>query len=220
MTVRDGYGNPFSSVDEFFTAFRNERFPNFYSECRLAFKEMRQVATESSFQFFFRFRYLLVAMKRDIEEYHDDFLNKLLFPEVVQHVRFQPRYGRTLQQIAMHCNDVENKLGCRKNSVSTAMKSGNEEQVSMASTHHGQDDGGEKKQRDVGRVASSFARADTWGLKAGTCWHCFDFHSMSDNDACLGKPCLFCGRMGHRSFHCWDAPSSREEFQAKLKPSK
>merc|ERR1711872_697297 len=65
-------------------------------------------------QFYFRFVYLLLAMGRNVEDYLDVFLEKLLFPQVVKHVKFLPRSGRTLQQIAQHCNEVESELGCRK----------------------------------------------------------------------------------------------------------
>ena len=223
MTVRDASSNSFSSVDGFLGAFRNERYPNFHSECRLAFKDMRQVAPESAMQFFFKFVYLLRAMKRNIEEYHDDFLDKLLYPEVVKYVRFQPRSGRTLQFLAMHCNEVESELGCRKSgavSQTFAQEDGRSD-VLAASFRHVQKDSDTARQcgygyRGTDRVPSAFARADIWELQAGTCWHCFSAHPLSENDECHQKPCLFCKRTGHKSFYCFDAPATKDEFQTAL----
>ena len=225
MTVRDASCNGFPSVDAFLSAFRNERYPNFHSECRLAFKEMQQVAPESAMQFFFRFSYLLRAMNRNIEEYHDEYMDKLLYPEVVEHVRFQPRSGRTLQFLAMHCNEVESEMKCRKGravSQTLAHEDGKGCDVLVTSSRHGQKDSDTTHQSGYGYrgtdwVPSAFARADTWELKAGTCWHCFGAHPLSENDECHQKPCLFCKRTGHKSFYCFNAPATKDEFQSAVK---
>ena len=148
-------------------------------------------------------------------------LDKLLFPEVVSHVRYQPRSGRTLQHLAMHCNELENEMGCRKSYLLAGGK-GKGLNVSATSSHHRQKDSGDQRWNesalhDADWVSASFARADTYGLKANTCWHCFGSHSVSENDECHQRPCLFCRKTGHKSFYCFSAPSTKEDFEAALK---
>ena len=112
--------------------------------------------------FYFKFVYLLRAMKRNIEEYHDDFLNKLRYHKVKNWVRYYPRKGRDLHDIAAHCNEIEGSLGLHKSGVdddSDADEDGECEHGEYSS-HSGS--GGH------GAMALSFTRADQWCLEEGT----------------------------------------------------
>ena len=236
ISVRDSRGGSFAKLDDFLTAFRNERYPSFDNDCRLALKEMRQRLSESSMQFFFRYTYLLRAMGRNVEEYRDEFLDKLLFPQVVKRVRFLPRSGRTLQQIAQHCNEVESELGCRKKAHLWGVEGDDETRDCFSMNTRrggrsgrggrggrgGQSRGGAQRRTSSGsqRVSSSsvFSRVDTWGLKEGVCWHCFQQHSRSDT-SCASDPCRFCKESGHRSAFCPSAPTTKLDFIAALKLS-
>ena len=234
ISVRDSRGGSFAKLDDFLTAFRNERYPSFSNDCRLALKEMRQRLSESSMQFYFRFTYLLRAMGRNMEEYRDEYLDKLLFPQVVKRVRFLPRSGRTLQQIAQHCNEVESELNCRKKAhlwgvegdedsrdcFSMNTRRGGRGGRSGRGGRGGQSRGGAQRRTTSGtrRVSSSsvFSRVDAWGVKEGVCWHCFVSHPRSDT-TCASDPCRFCKESGHRSAFCPSAPSTKLEFIAALK---
>ena len=65
-------------------------------------------------QFYFRFRYLLEALNRNVEEYWEDFIKKLAFAQVKAQVRFVEKKGKTVQDLASYTNEVENSLGVRK----------------------------------------------------------------------------------------------------------
>ena len=227
ITTRASAKVPFNTVDEFLAAFRDERYPSFFNDCRIALQSMKQNQKESVYQFYWRYLYLLKAMGRDPEHYHDDFLKKLLHPQVVTHVRFLPRAGRTLQGLANHCDEIEKELGCRK----VKQQSDNDESVSAVSSGRG---GGSQRGRGGGRgrgrgrgrggskaVATALSRVDTWGIKESGCWHCFKDHPREEQRACSDKlPCLFCGVSGHRSAFCSSAPATKEEFQAALQKSR
>ena len=58
---------------------------------------------------FFKFTYLLRAMKRDPEHYIDEYLEKLQSPEVFEIVHFR-KQGKNLVDVAQLCNDVANEL--------------------------------------------------------------------------------------------------------------
>ena len=208
IAVRDATKTPFTSVDQFLDAFRMERFPSFHNDCRIAFKVLKQ-NDETCMQFYFKFVYLLRAMKRNIEEYHDDFLNKLRYHKVKNWVRYYPRKGRDLHDIAAHCNEIEGSLGLHKSGVdedSDADEDGECEHGEYGS-HLGS--GGH------GAMALSFTRADQWCLEEGCCWHCFQQHSRSDG-TCKDGPCIFCGKKGHLSIKCYSAPEGKEAFKAVL----
>ena len=169
----------------------------FSNDCRLVLKEMRQRLSESCMQFYFRFTYLLRAMGGNVEEYRDEFLDLLLFPQVVICVRFLPRSGCTLQQIAQHSNEVESELNfCKKAHLwgvegdeespdwfSMNTRRGGRCRRSRRSGRGGHSGGGSQHFATSGtRRASSFlvfSRVDPWGVKEGCCWHCFQQHPCS-----------------------------------------
>ena len=205
MTVRDGHRKgTFATVDDFLSAFRLERFPSFANECRIAYGKMQQRFKESSMQFYFRFVYLLNAMKRDPEEYLDDYIKKLCFPKVVEQVRFR-KHGKTLAAVAQLCNDVENELGVRdkaKNWGDDDDDSCDVLQLTSGSNRGGRGGnasrgrggrggrggqrggrGGRGGQRGGQRGSSStqdrslqdhFNRLDVWGVAQDMCWNCFE----------------------------------------------
>ena len=105
---------PYDSVKAFLDDFRLQRFPRFHDDCRQAFVELKQHYRETAVQFFFRFRYLLEALGRNVEEYWNEYIQKLAFPEVKKQVRFVEKKGRTVQDLASYVNEVENSLGVRK----------------------------------------------------------------------------------------------------------
>ena len=232
MAVKSGKNGAFLTVAEFLTAFRMERYPSFHEDCRRAFTDMRQRFSESAMQFYFRFSYLLNAMGRNKEDYVDEFLKKLLFPQVVAHVKYWPRAGRTLQMLAQHCSDIESEMGIRKKHK----KWGNDDvgtdeldicAVNSPSRGRGQSRGRGSRRGRGGRGGrggsrssnSSFARIDAWGLGEFVCWHCFQQHSKDEREKCLKSSCLFCKApsSSHRSAFCPSAPSTKEQFQAAVK---
>ena len=93
ISVRDSAASLFDTLDAFLLALRLERFPSFNSDCRVSFQEMKQKSTETCLQFYFNFIYLLKAMDRNVEHFHDEFFKKLLYPDVISKVRFLPRNG-------------------------------------------------------------------------------------------------------------------------------
>ena len=65
---------PYDSVKAFLDDFRLQRFPRFHDDCRQAFVELKQHYRETAVQFFFRFRYLLEALGRNVEEYWNEYI--------------------------------------------------------------------------------------------------------------------------------------------------
>ena len=179
-------------------------------------------------QFYFRYLYLLTAMGRNAEHYHEDFLRKLLHPQVVSHVRFLPRTGRTLQSLANHCDEIEKELNIRKKQSRRELWADAPEGASIyaVSSGHGRSQARGRGGRGGGRsrgggrgggrstaVSAAMSRVDAWGVTEGSCWHCFKKHSKEV--MCQESlACLFCGAMGHKSAFCPSAPSTKEEFEA------
>ena len=87
---------PYDTVKAFLDDFRLQRFPRFHDDCRQAFVELKQHYCETAVQFFFCFRYLLEALGRNVEEYWNDYIQKLAFTQVKAQVRFVEKKGRTV----------------------------------------------------------------------------------------------------------------------------
>ena len=194
---------PYITVQSFLDDFRSQRYPQFFGDCRLAFKEMKQHQNESAVQFFFRFKYLLEAMNRDVEQYWDDFLDKLAFPQVRKEVRFWSREGHTVQNLASHVNSVENEMGVRR---SPAWHLDNQ----VYAVNSGDEGRGSRSDKAL----SHRAKTDLWKLDSRVCWHCFKIHSTTDKP-CRDATCLFCSG-DHLSVKCWEAPTTYEAFKEKI----
>ena len=244
IMVRDGQKKgTFTTVEAFLIAFRWERYPSFDQECQLAYGKMSQRFKETAMAFYFRFKYILNAMNRDPEQYREDYLKKLMFPRVVEKVRYR-KTGLSLSDLAQLTNDIESEMGVRDK----AKDWGNDDddgcdndiqQLSAGGNRGGRSSrggrgsgkgrngarGGRGGSRGKGGRNSSstslqdhFLRLDKWNVSGNDCWNCFkQVDDMEKHKKECSSPCLFCKNKSHRSVYCEKAPDSKDGFEAVVK---
>ena len=185
-------------------------------------------------------------MSRNVEDYRHDFLSKLSSSKVRDSVNSFPRDGKSVRQLAGDCSQLENNFGLanvgfrrtdgRSESKYDVMAVNDDSDNNNKGGRGGRGGrGGGRGGRGGGRGSSSTQGRDgrsssrsreaktgvfdilgTWGLPKTSCFHCFQDHAARDGP-CSDTPCLFCGKKGHQSIRCNDAPKTQEAFKKATK---